>query len=134
MKPLTDKIKITALALVLTIFCFTGHAQTIANSGKDPFNLSNIFNKNYFLKDTAQHFLSPLNFKVNPKMILACNALAYDPGYSQQVYFDNRFNSNKRYFVYDLNHYVDNPLTPYGNDKSALFWGVLNYLFYFIDK
>ena len=70
-------------------------------------------------------------------LFLAPNALYYDPAYYRKVQLDNAlspFNSNRRYFVYDLKHPIQNPIQPYGNNRSALLCGTLNYLIYLAKK
>lgn len=135
MKSSPNNLKSTIMILLLSAVCFAVRAQTIVNSGNDAINFRHTANKNYFLKDTTQHLLSTAAFKPNQKMMLANYALAYDTDYARHVMFDTRFDSdNKKYFVYDLKHSVDNPLQPYGNSGSALLCGTLNYLFYLIDK
>jgi hypothetical protein len=123
------------LIFFLTLFSFVCKAQTYTIIKKDSSKfILNPFNF-YLFKDAKNNSISLPNYIFDMRKISPQFDLFHDSLYIRQVFYDDLFyTGDKRYFVYNLHHYVNDPLRPYGNYKSALFLGTLNYLILLFDK
>jgi len=61
--------------------------------------------------------------------------LFYDSLYIRQVLFNDFPNSEyNKFYDYNINRYINNPVAPYGNFESALICGSINYLIFLLEK
>lgn len=124
--------------IILILFVFSSSIVCVSQSLNTSNNNSikglptNIFCLNKGFENNSRQITG---YIFNLKIMSPQNGLFYDPQYYQQVYFDNILNSNnKKYFVYNLHHYVNDPIRPYGSSKSTLLCGALNYLILLCEK
>lgn len=120
------------LVLCIVLIAFNGYTQIQPTPPKADGRTSLFSSQNYKKYAVVQLKGSP-----SQGLFLAPNALFYDSIYYRKVQLDNAlspFNSNRRYFVYDLKHNVQNPIQPYGTIRSALACGTVNYLIYLTRK
>ena len=113
------------IILMLILFSMGSNAQTKKNDSL-PFNKLTLD-----LKPVQSNFvLSQPKISLNTKMMLAPNALFYDPTYYKLL----SFNPYRRYFTYDLKQSVFNPIQPYGTPKTTAFCGTINAIVYLLKK
>ncbi|HNW98157.1 MAG TPA: hypothetical protein PKK00_07075 [Bacteroidales bacterium] len=115
-------------ALILISVC---NAQTITPLFKNNNNDKNI---SILLSHTDTEIQIP-KISFHSKLMLANYSLFYDPSYNRQYYFEKNFQEcNKKYFLYNFNHYTNDPLAQYNDISSVLIFGTINYISLLFEK